>query len=282
MSDHNAGIKTNYTKSAQTVSFDLRPINPIHDPDADSEAFVFAPVIRVSAWLPQDCSNEKEKKPGMSFLCARPVGHPRPLTIANKWYIGHLDFIAHIKSHFKKLTEHDVNIVDEWNNFSKNLLPESQSINDYCFKMGSRFTPPLGEYLYGPEPFVFFHLQKVPNIDKPMMSRSFSTSFADGNIKRASLVDKALQNIVRRIQESIEWRGNLQPLIAWKFDAPEMCTKVIVDINERFNLTEEEQKELGGKYRLEKVPHEGTIVSFCKNDFNFGDIFQVSMLMYIM
>ena len=76
-------------------------------------------------------------------------------------------------------------------------------------------------------------------------------------------------------------KGNLQPLIAWRFDAAEMCSKVIVDINERFNLTEEERKELGGVYKLVKVPHEGTIVAFCKNDFNLGDIFQVGKLIYI-
>ena len=275
----NAGIKTNYTKSAQTVSFDLRKINPLHNSVDESEAYVFSPVIRISAWLPQDCRDEKERKPGMSFLCAKPVGHPQPLELTKKWYDSHVEFLSKIKNHFSSFSEADVNIVNEWNRFSREILPESQSILDYCFKMGSMFTPPLGEYLYGPRPFGFFNLHNTStSTNKSINSRVFSTSFSGDNHKRGTLIDKALENIVCQVQESIEWRGNTQPLKAWKFDAPEILSKVIVEVSERFDLTEQQREESGRHYRYEKVAYEGTIVAFCKNDFNLGDIFQVGLL----
>jgi hypothetical protein len=50
---------------------------------------------------------------------------------------------------------------------------------------------------------------------------------------------------VCQIQDSIEWRGNTLPLKTWKFDAPEILSRVIVDISERFVLTEAQRKESG-------------------------------------
>ena len=274
----NAGVKTNYTKAAQAVSFDLRRVNPLHDPDAESDAYIYSPVVRISSWLPQDAKDNRECKPGMSFLCKMPVGMPEPMAFTKRWYDDHIDFLMHIKGHFDKMTAEHANIINNWKLFTANNLPPTQSIKDYVAKMGSKFPPPLSEYIYGSNPKGFFHLRKSNQITSPITSRLFCTSFVGENAKRASVVDRALQNVVYQIHESVEWRGNIEPLKAWKFDAPEMMSKVIVNVKEKIMRTLDQQREylpVKRTYKFVDCEREGTIVAFCRGDINDGDVFQV-------
>ena len=204
---------------------------------------------------------------------------PEPMPFSKHWYDDHVDFLMHIKGHFDKMTAEHADIINNWKMFTITTLPPSQSIKDYITKMGSKFAPPLSEYIYGPHPKGFFHLRKTNNvINIPTTSRTFCTSFVGENARRASVVDKALQNVVYQIHESIEWRGNLEPLKAWKFDAPEMMSKVMVNVKEKLMLTLDQRKELlplKRTYKFVDCEREGTIVAFCKGDINDGDIFQV-------
>ena len=273
----NVGIKTNYRKSAQTVSFDLRKVNPVHDPDAESEAYIFSPVIRVSAWLPQDAIDDRGYKPGLSFLCTRPIGCPTPLSFSKNWYNNHKVFIMCIKEEFSEVTQKDAGIIEDWKIFTETVLPPSQFMIDYVTKMGSNFFPPLCQYLYGLRPRGFSQLRSSVTAGViENASRFLSTSFAGVNMTRATLVDKALENIVCQNRESVEWRGNTTSLKAWQFDVPEMLAKVIVEVKQRVDLSREDKS-----YKMENIEHEGTIVAFCKSDINEGDVFQVIMLLSI-
>ena len=109
-----------------------------------------------------------------------------------------------------------------------NVLPPSQSVVDYVNKMGSNFSPPLCQYIYGSRCRGFYHLRSNGTTCLVDSTRTLSSSFLGANSNRATLLDKALDNIVCQNQESVEWRGNTSPLKGWRFDVPEMLMKVIV------------------------------------------------------
>ena len=97
----------------------------------------------------------------------------------------------------------------------------------------------------------------------PINSRVPSILFSGDNNKNGILIHKALENIVWQVQESIEWRGNTQPLKVSKFNFSEILSKVIVEVSERFDLTEAQTEKSGRQYRYDKVAYEGTLVAFC-------------------
>ena len=54
-------VKVNYKKCAQDVTVDLRPMNPLYDGSAESDAEIFYPVAICSRWIPMEADREEDR-----------------------------------------------------------------------------------------------------------------------------------------------------------------------------------------------------------------------------
>ena len=165
-----------------------------------------------------------------------------------------------------------------WEDFSNNVLPPSQDIADFVEQQGSRFYIPLGEYLYGPSASGFWHLRGLDMQQRQgQVPRLLTTSFVGGEANRATLVDKALQNVVGQLEQTVEWRGSIGIAKKWVFDSSVMMSNVIVDVDVRYNFSAEERAadEKKRKYKFIKAQREGTVIAYCNNDINDGPLYKV-------
>jgi hypothetical protein len=158
-------VKVNYKKTAQDVTVDLRPMNPLYDGAADSTAETFYPVILITKWMPSEAIYAEERSVGLSILCKPSEGTPSPHPL-RPWAVAYKNFMRDMHSKFPRDCESY--IFDDWDSFLKEQMPlvpnasipmPSDDIYDFVFAKGGNFQPPLGKYLYGERPLGFEHLR---------------------------------------------------------------------------------------------------------------------------
>lgn len=261
---HNILVRTNYKKFGQEYTVLLRHNEFI---DGNADIMPFTPIVLKSDWMPEkaqdaDCPFTqpcpfncfcKERAPGISFLSTIPHGIPKPLAFDNGSHTNLIKFLDKVNDYFGKRNESAV--VNYWQTFYAQILPESDNVNEYLERKFD-MDQPLAEYLYGTRSFsqILIEEDDINNVNFVDSTTGFSAHRI-----RASLFDIDMMDHIVQDKQTIPWRGHRVTAKNWEFNKDSLLSRIVLTRGTGVN----------------RRSQEGTVVAWCGADANDGPLFQI-------